>query len=716
MPDSPTGVVQQRIIVPFEGHIIGQGVNSDTCERVGTGLKAGSEGEDQQADGQNATFKFQVITDQQSLESALNISADVEARYALLSGGAKFGFAEKNAVNSSSTYVLASCVCYNSLRSGRDFTPTDNAAALLKTGDQNAFKTAFGDRFCEALHTGGEFQALVRVTSSNTAHQSDISASLHGELNGLAASGSFKAAFDLAQKDTAAHTEVDIEIFQVGGQGAQIKMPGADADKIRDIMNGFASVAHDHPQAFEAELVTYDTLALPGPSAMEQEDRRKVLEDCQTRKQKYWSAISQLDFLQTDDAQKIFADLPGNSALENLENEFRRVLGDLMTYARGVSAGTIPANPFVPVNEPVLPVYTRVASTLFSQWWLKRNDADLLVDEQTLIHRIGQAAARLLVVPVETATPDAMQKAVNQLDTVDLSYISGTRLGSVAELPGMLTPSLQTLNVTGNALTTLTGLEPFVRLQSLTADRNQLTDISVLAKLPGLKLLQLRRNRIVDLSAIAGMTSLETLGLDGNQISTLDPLGKLQQLSLLILSASTEQSASPAQPNPPNLITTNPVADGRALSQLPKLGNVFINSDSIAITLTPLPAVSAADWSVLDHIAAGETVPGKITGVATREGTSTRFKFTPSVGSTERLTFAGVFVSKGLDAKIWVAVLLDDRQKMGLAVFDVDPTARKQSLSAIDFAKYLAPPNRMQLFAPTVIGFSPDFMMEAKPA
>jgi len=377
MPGTPA---QQRITVPFAGHIIGQGVNSDTCERVGTALTVGSEGEDSQADAQTATFSFNVVTSQQSLESSMNIDAEIDARYLLFSGGAKFDFAQNNAVNSSSTYVLASCFVNNALRSGRNFAPTEAANALLRAGDTDGFKVAFGDRFCEALRTGGEFHALVRITSSSTSFQSKIAASLHGEMNGLVAGGSFKASFDEAQRDTTSHTEVDIQIFQVGGQGDQITMPGADADKIRSIMNGFAASVHDHAQAFEAELVTYDTLALAGPSAMELEDRREVLADCQARKQKYWSAISELEFLQTDDAGLIYSDLPAESVLSGLENDFRRVLGALMDYARQVSTGAIPAKPFVPQNEPVLPHYTRRNSTMFSQWWARRNDPDLLLD------------------------------------------------------------------------------------------------------------------------------------------------------------------------------------------------------------------------------------------------------------------------------------------------------------------------------------------------
>jgi hypothetical protein len=168
----------------------------------------------------------------------------------------------------------------NALRFGSDFTPNASAAPLISQDDIEGFKRAFGDRFTQALHTGGEFYALVRITSSDVTHQSRIAASLHAELNGLAFGASFKSSLEDAQNDTRSHTEVDIQIHQTGGVGEQIQIPGTEADRIREHMNRFAAAAHQNAAAYEAELLTYDTLALPFPPLMELEDRLFVLEDC----------------------------------------------------------------------------------------------------------------------------------------------------------------------------------------------------------------------------------------------------------------------------------------------------------------------------------------------------------------------------------------------------------------------------------------------------
>lgn len=116
--------VRQRIVVPFAGHVIGEGFNSDTVERVGTGLSVASVGDDPQAPGQTAVFKFHMLTSQASLEKALNFGAELEARYLLFSAGGKFSFAEQSAINSTSTYIVASCLVTNALRFGTGFTPT----------------------------------------------------------------------------------------------------------------------------------------------------------------------------------------------------------------------------------------------------------------------------------------------------------------------------------------------------------------------------------------------------------------------------------------------------------------------------------------------------------------------------------------------------------------------------------------------------------------
>jgi hypothetical protein len=709
--------VRQRIQAPFDGHVIGQGFNSETGERVGTGLTIGQIGEDQVADGQITTIRFHMVTSQQSMESSLNISAEIEARYMLFSGGAKFSFAEKNAVNSSSTYIVGSCVVMNATRFGRNFAPTTDAGRLIQTGDTEGFKRAFGDRFCEALRTGGELYTVIRITSSNTSHQSNIAASLHAELNALPAAGSFKAAFDTAKSDASSHTEVDIQVFQMGGQGDQVQLPGADADKIREQMNRFAASVHQHAVSYEAELVTYDTLALAMPSADELEDRRMVLEDCQARKQKYWSAISELDFLQTNDAGLIFADLPPRADLLALQSEFRRVLNALMAHARGVSVGAIPPALFVPEREPVLPHFSRRNTTTFAVWWARRNDPELLADERTLVRKIGVASSNLLSTPLTDAPPSAVQNAASLIEELDLSFIGepfdvGEPFHSVAALPRMIASPLQKLELHDNLLDDLGGIETFTRLEGINAERNKLRDITMLAGLAGLRSLNLRQNDIEDISALAGLNRLQSLILDGNRIRSLEPLRGKTELAILILGASLPVSTVEGQPTPPPKITDNPIRDGRALASLPRLTNPFIAADRLTVRLTLFPDAGDDAGAVLNQLAAGQDAGTLIEGVATRIGDSTEFRFLANgAEASEPLKFVGILVDSGLEQVNWVGVFLRDRRKMGVAA--VRPSTPGETLDRRTFAQRVAS-NLLALFPIALLGMPMEIMIEAK--
>ena len=166
-----------------------------------------------------ASTMFESVETQDSLKESLGISASVDVRIGLFSGGAKMSFAEQHAINSSSSYIAGRSFVQNAIRHGRGFRLTKEAQALVTAGNMDDFKKAFGDRFVRSLATGGEFCVVARITSSSAEHQSKLSASLHGEYNGLLNSGSFSSAFDTATAETSGKTEVSVKMLQAGGQG-----------------------------------------------------------------------------------------------------------------------------------------------------------------------------------------------------------------------------------------------------------------------------------------------------------------------------------------------------------------------------------------------------------------------------------------------------------------------------------------------------------------
>jgi PASTA domain len=346
----------QVITIPYDGQEIGQGYNSETRESIGTGLNVANISEDPAANGQEVTTIFESVSSQDSLMETLGISASVDVRYGLFSGGAKFDFAQSHAVNSFSSFIAGRSTVHNAMRHGNGFKLNDDAAALVTAQRMDDFKTAFGDMFVRSLKTGGEFDVVARITSVSEEHQSKLAASLHAEYNGLIASGSFQAAFNQAMSETNSRTEVTVFMSQAGGIGGQASFTGPDATKILQRLSDFPASVHDHPVGFEVELASYNTIPIPVPTPEESEDRQIVLQDCFNQKMGFLKALSDFNFLLSENASLFFDNLPSQEELVKIQGQYRTVLNALMAHAIRVSTGKMnPPQTFV-ANPAPLPL------------------------------------------------------------------------------------------------------------------------------------------------------------------------------------------------------------------------------------------------------------------------------------------------------------------------------------------------------------------------
>lgn len=344
----------QVITIPYDGQEIGQGYNSETRQSIGTGLNVANISEDPVANGQEVTTIFESVSSQESLMESLGISASVDVRYGLFSGGAKFDFAQSHSVNSFSSFIAGRSTVHNAIRHGHGFKLNDDAAALVTAQRMDDFKTAFGDMFVRSLKTGGEFDVVARITSVSEEHQSKLAASLHAEYNGLIASGSFQAAFNQAMSETNSRTEVTVFMSQAGGIGGQASFTGPDATKILQRLSDFPASVHDHPVGFEVELASYNTIPIPVPTPEESEDRQIVLQDCFNQKMGFLKSLSDLNFLLSENASLFFDNLPPQEELLKIQGQYRNALNALMAHAIKVSTGrmnppqTFVANPAPP--------------------------------------------------------------------------------------------------------------------------------------------------------------------------------------------------------------------------------------------------------------------------------------------------------------------------------------------------------------------------------
>jgi hypothetical protein len=674
--------------------VIGEGISANTLERIGVGVKAGSVGEDLVADGQIADFKFRMVTSQQSLEDELKIGVGIDARYGLFSGGARFDFAQSNSVNTKSTFILASCTVKNALRFGSDFRPTDIAAPLIAAGDQDGFETAFGTRFVQALRTGGELYVLVRVTSSTMEHQSRIGASLHAELNGLVAAGAFQAAFDTARQDSSSHTEVDIAAHQVGGQGAQIQFVGADADKIKAQMNVFAAAVHENAVAYEAELLTYDALALPFPSRDELDDKRRILEDCLRRKQRYWSILSDLRLAQEPAATEYFSDLPPPEVLMELTIRFQTVLNDLMAHARAVANGSIPPSLFVTTEEPPPPVLKRRSSTSFGLWWSRRNDPALLRDERLIVHRVGDEAGKNLTVSLLDAAPEVVERASRFIDRLDLG---SSDLESMEKLPKILDAPLRRLSAGFSRVETLKGLEAYPSLEHLGFNGCRLRDLAAITGLGGLQSLNVADNRLTDLSPITGLTMLDSLHLGGNQISSLEPLRGLKRINALSLAGGRPEQFVDDVSVRPFKFLDNPINDARPVQDLPLLDNLLTRADRLTIELLGLNDLAV-----------------RTRGEARRAELSNRFDLAPEGGGAALTlilsTFAGI--TEATRRLVLISAFIPSLTEVAFTF--ADPEDLSATLPAAESKARLEAELGLGFLVAILMGLEPTLIIEAR--
>ena len=85
-------------------------------------------------------------------------------------------------------------------------------------------------------------------------------------------------------------------------------------------------------------------------------------------------------------------------------------------------------------------------------------------------------------------------------------------------------PSLRSLSLHGNEITSLTGLGAFTRLRCLNLAANAIDALSGLHQLPGLTALDLSSNRLRSLAGLQGLASLQRLSVAHNFLASLEGL------------------------------------------------------------------------------------------------------------------------------------------------------------------------------------------------
>jgi hypothetical protein len=624
----------------YSGEQIGMGFDSETGEAVGTALQFDPPTREP---GMEVFSRASIITSQQSLTSAMDMSIEAEGRYGLVSASLKVDFHKNTTFNSTSTFVLARCLVKNQIMRGHNFRVRPEAQQLLESNRIDEFRRAYGDSFVRGLLTGGEFYTLIRLTSMDTSVQTSLSAQLEAELNGVVAAGSFKASFATANSRQESRSEYFVTYYQRGGAGEQEAGTTLEVDEVLRRLRQFPTAVLNHPFPYQTEMATYDTIPLPVPPSIEQEAFLEALADANRQKLLYMQRRNDYQFAL--DHPEFFVNLPPTDVLRECVSVYTHALNAVITHGSQLTRGRmIPpqffdlanVNPSIVLPQVRLKRRTPEAARTFVDWYVLREEPSLLREDRVFLDKIEAEGRQRLhdfeairdpnndLVKTTRLRAEALNRVVTEMREFQMIQVPARTLG---HLPDMLPSTLRSLWLAGCGLTDILGIGRFGELESLRLEENQLNDISELAELERLTTLNLSQNQVIDLLPLTACRKLSSLEVGGNQIRELDviqALPELKNLGLGVYAISVINDVTTQK------VHSNPFVTTEALKAHPQLNNPFAMGNELKVRYGNLAEGPQAQF---------EGVARKLTGSLTFDLTLTRGVETRQ----QRLTVLGVW-------------------------------------------------------------------------
>ncbi len=621
-------IPQVRVLL-FNGEDIGMGFNSDSGLAVGTALDFDPPTAEP---GQEAQASAHIVTTHDSMMESLGVSAEAKGHYGFSSASLKVDFSKKTSFNSVSSFVVAKMIINNQVRRARNLRIKPEARVLLETNRREEFNTAFGDSFVRGHFTGGEFFAVMRITSLDTATQTDLAVAVQAEINGIVAGGSFNGKFAKANSESHSRSEFHVVFYQKGGTGAEEIGTTLSIDDVKQRLRTLPTAVANHPFPYEIEVATYDTVPIPLPPKAQEENFLLALADAEQKKLGFLQRRNDLEF--AAEHPEFFVDPPPPDVLRAAAQSYLRATNAAIQHAVALSRGEIdPPQLFdvtrvvPPLQLPVITLRRKVGGVerSFVDWYVMRNRPGILSDDQKLVNHIAEQARQGISGFFEIADPggdplktermrgDALAPVVNDLTAFELPVFEPLNVTAVAHLPLMLpADKIVDLSLAKNrALLTLRGLERFTSLRTLDVSTNRIGDVAPLAGMTSLRKLDLARNEITDLAPLQGCTGIEELELSGNRITDLSPLTSLRNLKRLAIEGSifVENDITHRSDNPIQIAT--------GLGEIEGIANPFLSRDRLNVR-----------WGVLRDGPAAQ-----FTGTAERIGRSNTFRVSLTRGN-----------------------------------------------------------------------------------
>ena len=285
-----------QVTVPYiGGYDFGVGADFATGSPMGKVVNAPASPVDQ-ASGAVVEFKVQRIQSTEELEQALGI--DAEASYGSGSFGvsARFSFAKKAKIQSSSLFMIVTAHVELEFLSIDDPILSQDAQTLVNRPD--VFTARYGNAFVRGIGRGGLLVGTLRVETSSSEESQQISAELQGSYGLFSADAKLK--FDNLQKKY--HTSTFFDMYHEGGpidlQVSDFSNPVELLENANRFLDSFKTDPNKVARPYFVTLapVTIAQGPLP-PNSAELEHAQDVLVACAKARSRQLDKINLLEYI-----------------------------------------------------------------------------------------------------------------------------------------------------------------------------------------------------------------------------------------------------------------------------------------------------------------------------------------------------------------------------------------------------------------------------------
>jgi hypothetical protein len=334
------------------GMSYGTGIDGLNGDVAGSAVTFGEPAPVPGAGGQAGDFQLTLVKSYEELYTALGISIEASGHYGLFSAGAKFDFTNKVKFNSQATIMVARASVVNAFTQVLDASLKPEATELLRTGKAELFRRRYGDGYVRGILTGGEFYGVISISSQDREEETQISAQLNAEYNGLVAGGSFSASVQNSSNFKSGQMQIEVHTDQRGGSGEQMSFTGLSVSTMLARMREFAEIVElqsGMAVPYQAQVASYQTLPSPEPNLVLIEQQRIALTDYARKRLDLLTRLNDIDFVRQH--LDYFENPPSVDTLNRWNQQFTDQLNQVMQAATGCS-NDMNACPLISIQFP----------------------------------------------------------------------------------------------------------------------------------------------------------------------------------------------------------------------------------------------------------------------------------------------------------------------------------------------------------------------------